>query len=82
MKKNKIKELTTNYIQGKSQEEIEINRKLSQSFSKNSIKNKYLEKKNFIETLSNADEENYKTNDNELDNILKDMTKNMYIYSD
>ncbi|WBY54996.1 protein CERLI1 [Plasmodium yoelii yoelii] len=82
MKKNKIKELTTNYVHGKSQEEIEINRKLSQSFSKNSIKNKYLEKKNLIETLSNADEENYKTNDNELDNILKDMTKNMYIYSD
>ncbi|SBT32244.1 conserved Plasmodium protein, unknown function [Plasmodium ovale wallikeri] len=81
-KRNKIKELTNVYTEGASKEEIEMNNKLSRTFSTNSMKNKYLEKKNMAETMSNVDKGEEHANETELSHIFKDMSKNMYNYSD
>ncbi|GAB64992.1 hypothetical protein PCYB_041940 [Plasmodium cynomolgi strain B] len=81
-KRNKIKELTDNYAEGASKEAIEINKQLSRSFSTNSIKNKYLNKKNVADTLSNVDKDEGHTKDPELDQVLGDASQNMCNYSD
>ncbi|GAW79502.1 hypothetical protein, conserved [Plasmodium gonderi] len=81
-RKNKIKELTNNYAEGASKEIIEINKQLSRSFSNNSIKNKYLNKKNIVDTLSNVDKDENHTNVHELEHDLKNISQNMCNYSD
>ncbi|SCO65648.1 conserved Plasmodium protein, unknown function [Plasmodium vivax] len=81
-KRNKIKELTDNYAEGASKEAIEINKQLSRSFSTNSIKNKYLNKKNAVDTLSNVDKDEGHTGAAELDQVLGEDAKNLCNYSD
>ncbi|SBT70588.1 conserved Plasmodium protein, unknown function, partial [Plasmodium malariae] len=82
-KRNKIKGLQNNYEEGgASKEVVEINNKLSHSLSKNSMKIKYLNKKNVVETSSNIDNEESYTKSPELGHVVKDMGKNMYNYSD
>ncbi|CZT98120.1 hypothetical protein PFMG_02936 [Plasmodium falciparum IGH-CR14] len=81
-KKYKIKEFKDNLIEDTPKEILEINKTLSRSLSNNSMKNKYLDKKKKVEVLSDMDNEENYMNSGDLGPVFKDMSKNMYNYSD
>ncbi|SPJ08349.1 conserved Plasmodium protein, unknown function [Plasmodium sp. DRC-Itaito] len=81
-KKYKIKEFKDNLIEDTPKEILEINKTLFRSLSNNSMKNKYLDKKKKVEALSDMDNEENHMNSGDLGPVFKDMSKNMYNYSD
>ncbi|CRG98771.1 conserved Plasmodium protein, unknown function [Plasmodium relictum] len=81
-KKKKLKEKNKQDKKRTSREIEDNNNSLSHSLSMNSIKNKYLDKKYKVDTLSNIDNEDDYKSHVDLRSIYKDMNKNMYNYSD